>query len=104
MPIPAKIITKDPAATLDYKQDLKALTNGTGTEDWLSPAETLTGHSVIVPSGLTLNSSGRTDTNTSITAWISSGVKDEDYEVVFQWTTSAGRTDERTWLFKVRDR
>ena len=63
--------TKDPSAVLDYKFDWKALTNGSGTSDWLAAAETISTKTVTVSNGLTKDSDTLTDTNTSVTVWLS---------------------------------
>lgn len=86
---------KDPAAVLDYKLDLSS---------WLSGSEVISTHTVTADTGLTVDSSSQTDTNTSITAWLSGGTAGTDYNVVFQWTTDASRTDERTVVIKVENR
>lgn len=103
IPKPAKTFTKDPAAVKPYKLDLAAATNGTGTDDWLLSGDAIDSHTVTADAGLTVNSSGLTDTNTSITAWIAGGTLDRDYDVVFQFVTTDGLTDERTFRFKIRN-
>jgi len=102
---------KDPNAVLDYKFDWKALTNGSGTTDWLSTGETITtGYSVAVVGGggtssdLTIDSSSRTDTNTSITVWLSKGVAGTEYGVRCRIVTTDSRTDDRTMKIKCEDR
>ena len=37
---------KDPDAVLDYKFDWAALTNGSGSSDWLQAGETLSSHTI----------------------------------------------------------
>lgn len=95
---------KGPAAVLDFVCDLAASTNGTGDSDWLAAGETISSHTVTADTGLTVDSSGLTDSNTSITAWLSGGTAGTDYDVVFQFTTSDSRTDEKTMRVKVRNR
>ncbi len=51
-----------------------------------------------------MDSSGLTDTSTSVTAWISGGTAGTDAEVRCRITTSDSRTDDRTLLLKVRER
>lgn len=102
--MPDTSFTKDPAAVLDYCFDWKAETNGTGESDWLASGETISSHSVTVESGLTKDSDAATDTNTSVTVWLSGGTDGDDYTVTCQITTSAGRTDERSVTIKVRNR
>lgn len=87
---------KDPQAVLDYKFDWKALTNGSGKSDWLEDAETIASFEVTPDDGITVDSSSLTDSNTSVTVWLSGGTDEQAYEVTCAITTSAGRTDERT--------
>ena len=98
------IFLKDPDAVLDYKFDWAALTNGNGNSDWLASGETISTKTVTVDSGITRDSDALTDTNTSVTIWLSSGTDDVDYEVACKIVTSASRTDERTITIKVRER
>ena len=101
---------KDPDAVLDYKWDWKALTNGTGTSDWLAAAEAIAAasHTITVTpvttAPLTVDSSAQTDANTSVTAWLSGGLEGTDYEVACEIVTDASRTDERTMKIKCRER
>lgn len=99
------IFLKDPDATLDYKFDWKALTNGNGNSNWLASGETIEAtYTITAETGITVDSDSRTDTNTSVTAWLSGGTAGVDYEVVCYIETSAGREDERTMVIQVRDR
>ena len=97
---------KDPDAVLDYKFDWKASTNGTdgATSDWLGTSETISSHTITAATGLTVDSSSLTDTNTSVTVWLSGGTDQTDYTVACKIVTSAGRTDERTVTIYVRNR
>jgi len=98
--------TKDPNAVLDYKFDWAASTNSTGNTDWLDTtnSETISSKTVTADSGLTVDSSSITDTNTSVTAWLSGGTVGQQYEVVCQIVTSASRTDERSITIVVEQR
>lgn len=96
--------TKDPDAVLDYKFDWKSNSNGRGFTDWLDTSETITSHTVTVPTGLTLDSSSQADTNTSVIAWLSGGTAGTTYNVTCQIATSAGRTDDRTIEISVAER
>jgi hypothetical protein len=101
----SNVFTKDPHAILDYKFDWKPLTNGSGDTDWLAAAETiLTATITITPAGLTKDSQSITDTNTSVTVWLSSGTDNVDYTVACKITTNGTRTDERTITVCVRNR
>jgi len=102
---------KDPNAVLDYKFDWYALTNGTGTSDWLAAGETITNAFTVAVVGgaggatdLAIDSSSRTDGNTSVTVWLSKGVAGTDYGVRCRIVTSASRTDDRTMKIKCRER
>ena len=59
--------SKDPDAVLDYKFDWAASTNGSGASDWLADGETISSHTITATTGLTVDSSSLTDTNTSVT-------------------------------------
>jgi hypothetical protein len=99
-----KEFTKDPVGVLDYKFDWKALTNGSGAGDWVATGETISSHTITADTGITVDSSGPTDANTSVTVWLSGGTAGVDYEVACKITTSASRTDERTDVIRVRNR
>jgi len=99
-----KTFTKDPQAVLDYKFDWAALTNGTGTSDWLQASETITSYAITADTGLTVDSSSITDAGTSVTVWLSSGSEGNSYMVSCTITTSQGRTDERSIVIDVEQR
>ena len=95
---------KDPDATLDYKFDWKAETNGNGDSDWLASGETISTYTVTVDAGLTKDSDAKADTDTSVVIWLSGGTAGVDYEIACKIVTSASRTDERTGKVPVRER
>ena len=102
---------KDPDAVLDYTFDWKALTNGTGTSDWLGAGETITAAFTITitpvtPSPLTEVSSSRTDANTSVTVWLSGGLAGTEYRVTCHVVTDRANDpeDDRTMKIKVEER
>lgn len=97
---------KDPSAVLDYKFDWAALTNGTtgGASDWLASGETISTRTITATTGITVDSSSLTDTNTSVTVWLSGGTANTVYTVTCQIVTSAGRTDERSIIVEVVNR
>lgn len=98
---------KDPNADLDYKFDWKALTNGNDVEDWLAAGETIASAVVTVSgAGLVKDSDSITDTNTSVTVWLSGGNPGEVGTVACKITTNStpARTDERTMKIKVQER
>ena len=100
----ASSFLKDPDAVLDYKWDWKAKTNGTGSSDWLADGETINSHTIAAVTGITLDSSSNTDTDTSVTGWYSSGTNLIDYDVTCHIVSSDGREDDRTITIQVRDR
>lgn len=95
---------KDPEAVLDYKFDWAASTNGTGVSDWLASGETISSRTVTVESGLTKDSDSLTDTNTSVTVWLSGGTAGTVYTVTCHIVTSDNRTDERSITIHCLDR
>ena len=97
---------KDPDAVLDYKFDWAASTNGTGDTDWLdtSNSETISSHTIDEDTGITVDSSSQTDTNTSVTVWLSGGTAGTSYDVRCEIVTSASRTDERTITIYCQER
>lgn len=86
---------KDPNAVLDYKFDWS---------DWLAAGETISTRTITAGSGITVDSSSITDTNTSVTVWLSGGTAGDSYDVTCQIVTSDSRTDERTIVIVCRDR
>jgi hypothetical protein len=95
---------KDPAATLDYKFDWKALSNGSGLSNWLAAGETIVSFTLELDAGLTVADSYISDAGTSVTVWLAGGVASRDYQVACNIITSAGRQDERTMTITVRAR
>jgi hypothetical protein len=88
------LMTKDPAAVLDYEVDWSKWLAGDG--------DTIFAHEVTAPTGITVDSSTRT--STAVTFWLSGGTVGQQYIVTVQITTAAGRIDERSMFFNVRDR
>lgn len=95
---------KDPDAVLDYKFDWASLTNGNGESDWLSSSETIISIEVTSDSGIIIDSSALSDSNTSIVVWLSGGTAKESYSVSCEIVTSQDRTDERSIFIYVRER
>lgn len=88
---------QDPDDLLDYVFDFAALTNGTGSNDWLESGETITLHTVTPdPVGVTVNSSSITDAGTSVTAWLTGGTSGTTYSITCHITTSEGREVDQT--------
>lgn len=94
---------KDPSDVLDYKFDFKGLTNGNGSTDWLVSGETISSRTITADSGITVDSSSITDTNTSVTVWLSSGTAGQSYDVACEIVTSDSRTIEKTLTVIVRN-
>jgi hypothetical protein len=82
---------KDPDAKLDYKIDWS---------DWLD-GDTISASTWTVPAGLTKVSD--TFSNTTATIWLSGGTAGLHYEVTNRITTGAGRIDDRTLSFRIRE-
>ncbi len=97
-------MVKDPSAVLDYVFDWAANTSGADTEieDWLAAGETISSYTVTVAAGLTKDSDSRSGGR--VTAWLSGGTAGQDYTVTCRIVTSAGRTDERSAVIRVRQR
>ena len=96
---------KDPNEVLDFKFDFASLTNGTGGQtDYLESGETITSQTTTAETGITVDSSSITDTNTSVTVWLSGGTVNTVYDITCNAVTSSGRTVERTRNVKVSNR
>lgn len=97
---------KDADAVLDYKFDFAPLTNGQlGAEsDWLEAGETISDHTVNADTGITADSDSITDSNTSVTVWLSAGTAGSKYRVNCEIVTSGGRTEQRSMMVKVVNR
>jgi hypothetical protein len=97
----ANSFLKDPNAVLD-------LTNGNGNTNWLASGETIASHVITPETGLTVDSSAETDTNTSVTVWLSGGTAGSPtgthYTVACKIVTTDSRTDERTMTITVLER
>lgn len=100
----AQIFPKDPGDRLDWKFDFKSTTNGSDTDvaDVLASGETISSRTVTADDGITVDSSSITDTNTSVTVWLSGGTAGEEYTVTCTIVTSAGRTYEEHIKIQVR--
>lgn len=84
---------KDPQATLRHSISWAA---------WLQQGETTTAQSVTAPEGITADQVAQADGVVSYR--ISGGTAATDYVVTCQITTNQGRIDERSVLYKVRER
>jgi len=84
--------TKDPNAILDYTIDWTRWLAGDqlATSEWL------------VPTGLTKMADSKTAS--SATVWLSGGTAGQSYTVTNRITTTAGRTEDRSFIAKVEER
>ena len=98
-------VPKDPNDVLDYKFDFAPLTNAVdgALSNWLAAGETISTKTVTADTGITIDSSSITDTNTSVTVWLSGGTAYTDYTITCKIVTSASRTVEKSILVEVRD-
>ena len=91
------IYIKDPEAVLDYAFDWS---------DWLdstsSPAETISSHTVTVPSGITKDSDR--ESGETVTIWLSGGTEGNNYKVECKIVTSESRTEERSITILCQER
>lgn len=87
------VYTRDPDSVLDYQWDWSA---------WLGVGESINSHTIIVPTGITKDSS--TNDSTTVTAWISGGTTGVAYDVVCRIVTSSGRTEDRTIRLLTREK
>lgn len=86
-------IEKDPDADKDWKFDWS---------DWLAAGDTIQSFTITVPAGLTKHSDTITDAGQSVTVWFSGGVTGTSYPVTCSVVTVAGRKDDRTVIFTIR--
>lgn len=93
---PAKPFTiKDPDAILDYTWDLTAV---------LDQGDTIVSCTFTPDAGSGLAVSQQSNTTTSCTAWLTGGVVGGTYGVSCEFVTAAGRTDDRSLFFKIKER
>lgn len=99
---------KDPDAILDFVFDWAPNTNGRegATTDWLESGETIASVTVTASSGITVVKNSITDTNTSVTVWLSGGTAGSKETVACKITTSTSpaRVDERTINLLIKER
>lgn len=95
-----KCLRKDPDAVLDYGFDWND-TNAPGGP-WLAPDEVIETSTWTVPDGITASNENHDDGSTLV--WLSGGEAGITYRISNRITTSAGRTDERSFDLAVEDR
>lgn len=105
--VPVAMGFKDPQAVLDY---------AFLWQDWLAAGETITAHTITRSAAtITVDSSSvnvaavtldsvEQKIGSVVTAWLSGGTVNTVYVIGCRVTTSAGRTDERSFRLIVRDR
>ena len=95
---------KHPNDVLDYVFDFAPKTNDTegGDSDWLASGETIASKTVTVDDGITKDSDTITDSNTSVTVWLSGGSDETDYDIYCEATTSASRKITKKMTVPVR--
>ena len=105
---------KDPSDVLDYKTDFANTTNGGTKADFLTTGELIAAVTVAVPAGINVHDGitvyngvtraapAATDTDTTVTFWLSGGAHNINYLVTVTITTTAGRIVERSRLIQVR--
>lgn len=96
--------TKDPDARLDYKFDWRASTNGTGDSDWLVSGETISSYTITPEDGITVDDDDLSDSNTSVTVWLTGGIVGRLHRVTCHIVTSEDREDDRTITVRVIER
>lgn len=89
-------IEKDPDSTLDYTLDWDGRRSS-----WLG-GDRLVGSTWILEAGIVLADHNRTETTT--TAWISGGTDGTTYKVTNRVMTAGGRTDDRSFRIKCKNR
>jgi hypothetical protein len=96
---------KDPSDVIEYKFDFAPLTNGVtdAASDYLAALETISTRTVTVGSGITKDSDSITNSNTSVTVWLSGGTAGNNYTVTCKIVTSASRTIEKSAIVRVRE-
>jgi hypothetical protein len=87
-------IPKDPDAILDYPIDLSA---------WLTPiADTIASVQTLVTNGVVVNEA--IVNGMTVILWVAGGTPNTKATVTLRFTTNGGRTDDRTFYFKIKDR
>jgi len=80
---------KHPGSKLDYIFDFAAEQNNNGLEDWLEPAETLSGTPLVeATGGIVISGVEFINSNTAVLVYLASGIDEEDYEITCTCETS----------------
>jgi len=96
-------LVRDSEDVTDWKFDFASSTNGSSSSDYLESGETISSYTITISTnsspGLILDSDSKTDTNTSVTIWISGGVRGYKDIVSCVAVTSNARTLKRSVTF-----
>ena len=96
-------IIRDPDDVSNWKFDFASLTNGTGESNFLASGDTISSHTITIATssspGLTADSSSISDTNTSVTVWLSGGVAGQTDTVTCHIVTANGVEIDRSVKF-----
>lgn len=87
------VYIKDPDAVLDYTSDWAS---------WLAGGETISTSTFTADSGITIDS--QSNSTTSGTVWLSGGTAGTNYTIRHRITTSASRTDDRSFVIACQER
>jgi len=84
-----ELFKKVPADVSDFKFDFNGVGNSAedAESNWLASGETIASFTITADSGITVDSSSATDTNTSVTVWLSGGTVGSTYDIVCEITT-----------------
>ena len=92
-------ISKDPNAVLDYVEDWTLWLDAVA-DSIVSKDVTATGSAV----GSTVAVASSSIVGKTVVAWISGGIAGESVTVRMRITTAAGRTDDRSFYIKIKER
>ena len=100
----AKLFVKGYDSRLEWKFDWAALTNGSGSENWLQDGETIASYTVAAGTGITVDDHMLANNDTSVIVWLDDGTVNTRYPVSCSIVTTAGREDKRTIYINVTSR
>lgn len=92
LPFVNQIPPKNPVAVLDYAFDFTA---------WLAAGETIATAGITVPNGITLSTPASINGGV-VVFWLSGGTSMQSYLITCLISTSAGRTDSRSFTLSVK--
>ena len=92
-----ELFKKVPSDVSDFKFDFNGVGNSSedAESNWLASGETIVSFTVSAEAGITVDSSSKTDSDTSITVWLSGGTVGTTYDIVCTITTD--NATPRTW-------